>query len=115
MMTRSDSTNSLMALWGQPLALLVLWRQLKRHWAVATLALLVLGSAMSVAYSSFLVRSGTTERELLIDDNAALNLEWQKLNLEQSAMAEHSRVESIARKQLDMKHLDAASERVVQP
>lgn len=114
-MTRSDTTDSLKALWGQPLALLVLWRQLKSHYVVAVLSLLVLGSAMGVAWSSFLVRAGTTEREFLIDDNAALNLEWQKLSLEQSAMAEHSRVESIARKQLQMKHPDAASELVVQP
>ena len=75
----------------------------------ALLVVLVMISGMGVIYSKHQSRKLFVEVQQVrkgIDD---LNIEWGRLQLEQSAWSAHGRIESIARKRLGMK-LPAANE-----
>ena len=80
----------------------------------ALLVVLVMISGMGVIYSKHQSRKLFVEVQQVrkgIDD---LNIEWGRLQLEQSAWSAHGRIESIARKRLGMK-LPAANEVVYIP
>jgi cell division protein FtsL len=62
----------------------------------------VLGSALGVVYAKHQSRKLFVELEALKTSRDSLNIEWGKLQLEQSTWATPNRVESIARGQLDM-------------
>ncbi len=53
------------------------------------------------------------ELEKLQQQRDELDIEWRRLRLEQRVLAEHSRLEKLARTKLDMKALDLKSERIV--
>jgi len=63
---------------------------------------LMLASAVLLVYSKHQSRMLFVELQQLKVEMNALNTEWSQLQLEQSAWAEHSRVESIARERLSM-------------
>lgn len=59
-------------------------------------------SAMAVVQMSHLNRQLTIQQEANYQQRDQLDTEWRNLLLEQRALAEHSRVEEIARRQLNM-------------
>lgn len=81
----------------------------------ALLLVLVIASAFAVIMSRHESRKLFVELEQLRKQVDELNVEWGRLQLEQSAWSAHGRIERIARKRLNMK-LPAASEVVyIQP
>ena len=76
---------------------------------VAGLLSLVMFSAIAVIYSKHQSRKLFVELQQLYKQIDVLNIEWGRLQLEQSAWSAHGRIERIARKRLNMK-LPAADE-----
>lgn len=72
-------------------------------------------SAIGVVYSKHVSRDLTSEWEQAELSRDQLEVEWRNLRLEQSAMAEHSRVEDIARQRLRMIPVMDSVQELVQP
>lgn len=71
------------------------------------LLLAVIGSALGVIYSRHESRKLFVELQQLNKQVDELNIEWGRLQLEQSAWSAHGRIERIAGKKLNMKLPDA--------
>lgn len=76
--------------------------RMEKRVVVLLIAVWVLGSALGVVYAKHQSRKLFVELEALKTSRDNLNIEWGKLQLEQSTWATPNRVESIARSQLDM-------------
>jgi cell division protein FtsL len=79
------------------------------------LVFIIVASAIGVIYSKHQNRMLYVElRELEVKrDN--LNVDWGRLQLEQSTWATHGRVENAARKRLNMRNIDYAEVIIIQP
>lgn len=75
------------------------WRQRK---LVLLLLICCVLSALAVVQMAHLNRQLTIQQDLNYQQRDQLDTEWRNLLLEQRALAEHSRVEEIARRQLNM-------------
>lgn len=75
------------------------WRSAK--W-LALLLLACISSALTVVHFAHLNRQMTIAQDQLYQQRDQLDIEWRNLLLEQRALAEHSRVEDIARNRLQM-------------
>lgn len=73
----------------------------------ALLLALVITSALGVVYSKHHSRKLFVELQQVREQIDELNVDWGRLQLEQSAWSAHGRIESIARKRLGMKLPDA--------
>jgi len=73
----------------------------------ALLLALVMGSAFAVVYSKHESRKFFVELQHVRQQIDELDIDWGRLQLEQSAWSAHGRIESIARKRLGMKLPDA--------
>jgi cell division protein FtsL len=69
-------------------------------------------TATGVVYSKYATRKQFVALQMLRAERDAVEVEWGRLQLEQSTWATHARVEKIARKRLNM-HIPAADEVVV--
>jgi len=69
---------------------------------VAILILAIMSSAISVIYSKHQSRKLFVELQKLDKQIDELNIEWGRLQLEQSTWSSHGRVEKIARNKLHM-------------
>jgi cell division protein FtsL len=80
--------------------------QIVQQWRQRKLVLLLLVccvlSALAVVQMAHLNRQLTIQQDLNYQQRDQLDTEWRNLLLEQRALAEHSRVEEIARRQLNM-------------
>lgn len=90
-----------------------IWHDLVRHSMTYILLLLVVISAFSVIYYSHVNRQSTSQLEVLLTEKDELNTEWRNLLLEQNSLAEHSAIESKAKKLLQMKRPDVNSEVII--
>ncbi|AWB58943.1 cell division protein FtsL [Colwellia sp. Arc7-D] len=90
-----------------------IWHDIRRHFWIYGILLLVLISAFSVIYFTHLNRLTTSKIEILLTERDALENEWRNLVLEQNSLAEHSAIESSAEKQLNMTRPDASSEIII--
>ncbi|GAA0354418.1 cell division protein FtsL [Bowmanella denitrificans] len=91
----------------------LIWTDLTRHPGRVLLYLMVLGSAAAVILSSHHNRQLTIVHEQLMQQRDQLDVEWRHLLLEQSALTEHNRVETLVRKQLNMRRPQPEDEVVV--
>jgi len=66
------------------------------------LALVVLASSLGVVYSKHQSRKLFVELDTLKKERDEMNVEWGRLQLEQSTLATHSRIEQTAKKRLNM-------------
>ena len=82
---------------------------------VLLVLMLVIGSSLAVVYAKHQSRKLFTELQSLKKQQDNLDIEWGKLQLEQSAWARHERIERIAGKQLDMKIPGAEDIVVIRP
>ena len=82
---------------------------------VAALWLAVLGSAAGVVYVKHQARTLFVELEKLSANRDQLNIEWGRLQLEQSAWSAHGFVEQVASRQLHMTLPSATEVKIVQP
>jgi cell division protein FtsL len=64
--------------------------------------LLVILSALGVVYAKHESRKLFVELQKMKKEQDRMDVEWGRLQLEQSAWATHGRIENIARKRLDM-------------
>lgn len=69
---------------------------------VILLLILCIGSALAVVEFTHMNRQLTISQDKLLQQRDALEMEWRNLLVEQRALSEHSRVEEIAQKQLQM-------------
>lgn len=74
---------------------------------------MVVASAFSVIYFTHLNRQTTSSLEVLLTERDELDIEWRNLLLEQNSLAEHSTIESQARKLLKMKRPNINSEIII--
>ncbi len=86
------------------------WRDIKRHLFVYFLLILVVISAFAVIYFTHLNRQATSQVEMLLAERDELDIEYRNLLLEQNSLAEHSDIESKAKKYLQMKRPTAKDE-----
>ncbi|AOU99013.1 cell division protein FtsL [Acidihalobacter yilgarnensis] len=82
---------------------------------VAGLALSLMGTALGVVYSTYETRQLFIRLERIDAQRDALNVEWGRLELEQSVWSAHSRVERIARGKLDMVMPDSSDTVYISP
>ena len=90
-----------------------IWQDILQHTVTYVLLILVVVSAFSVIYYTHVNRQTTSELELLYTQRDELDIEWRNLLLEQNSLAEHSAIESKAKKFLKMKRPDAKSEIII--
>ncbi|GLT18527.1 cell division protein FtsL [Vibrio zhanjiangensis] len=74
---------------------------------------LIFASAMAVVFTTHHTRQAITEKDLALQERERLDNEWRNLLLEETALAEHSRVQEIAKDELQMKRPDADKEVVI--
>jgi len=77
------------------------------------LLIAVLVSAIFVVTTAHRTRLLTAQREQLVLERDALDIEWRNLILEENALGDHSRVERIATEKLQMQHVDPSQETIV--
>ncbi|MBS0375480.1 MAG: cell division protein FtsL [Proteobacteria bacterium] len=82
---------------------------------IAALWLAVLGSAAGVVYVKHQARMLFVELERLSAERDRLNIEWGRLQLEQSAWSAHGFVEQVASRQLRMTIPSATDVKIIQP
>lgn len=86
---------------------------LARHPVRVLLFLSLLVSAGAVILSAHHNRQLSIALERLMQEKDQLDVEWRNLILEQSALTEHNRIESLVSKQLQMRRPEADDEVVV--
>lgn len=69
---------------------------------VTFLALIVLASSLGVIYTKHQSRKLFVELDTLQKERDEMNVEWGRLQLEQSTLATHGRIERTAKQRLDM-------------
>jgi cell division protein FtsL len=82
---------------------------------IAVLWLAVLASSLGVVYAKQEARSRFNELQQLTQQRDELDTEWGQLQLEQSTLATHSRVEQVAHGDLHMSIPPVNELRIVQP
>ncbi len=82
---------------------------------VILLGLAVVMSATGVVYAKYASRRHFVELESLRAQRDAVDVEWGRLQLEQSTWATHGRVERIAREKLNMRIPLVQEVKVIRP
>ncbi|MBL8225123.1 MAG: cell division protein FtsL [Chromatiales bacterium] len=82
---------------------------------VAVLAAVVLTSGLAAVYARHQSRKLFIELQALTAERDRLEMDWGRLQIEQSTQASHARVEQLARDQLQMRLPDPREIRVVGP
>ncbi|MFP4079249.1 MAG: cell division protein FtsL [Ectothiorhodospira sp.] len=80
-----------------------------RPWLAGLIFVLVMSTALAVVYSRHQGRVLFMELQQALERRDELNVEWGRLQLEQSTWATHGRIEREARERLDMRMPDARS------
>lgn len=92
----------------------VIGEDMLRHGKLPLLLLVVVVvSAVMVVTTTHKTRLLTAQREQLVLERDALDIEWRNLILEENALGDHSRVERIATEKLRMQHVDPSQENIV--
>ena len=90
-----------------------IWHDIKQHVMSYLLLFLIILSAFTVVYFTHINRQSTSEAEILLTIRDDLDIEWRNLLLEQNSLAEHSTIESKAKKLLKMKRPDSIEEIII--
>lgn len=72
--------------------------------------IVIFALAMGVVFSTHHTRQAVTEKNLTLQERDRLDNEWRNLILEENALSEHSRVQAVAEKDLEMIRPDADKE-----
>lgn len=73
----------------------------------------IIVTAVTIVTTTHHTRLLTAERERVVLERDALDIEWRNLILEENALGDHSRVERIATDKLQMQHVDPGEENIV--
>ncbi|RTE86790.1 cell division protein FtsL [Lysobacter sp. N42] len=90
-----------------------LYRDLKRYRGLLFFTVVAIASALTIIYQTHSYRELMGERESLLQERDQLDVEWRHLLVEQNALSEHSRIETIARNELGMNRPDEEQEVLV--
>ncbi len=82
---------------------------------VGVLLAAVLSTAVGVVFSTHQSRKLFVELQSLRAERDELNIEWGRLQIEQSTLGTHGRIEKLAREQLQMRLPAPGSAVIVQP
>lgn len=82
---------------------------------VAVVWLAVVASALAVVYARHESRKAFIELQALYAERDELDIDWDRLLIEQSTWATHARIEQIARERLRMRVPDPAEIVIVRP
>ncbi|MCL9781478.1 cell division protein FtsL [Vibrio sp. S4M6] len=74
------------------------------------LMLLVLGSALGVVYTTHNTRIAVAQKDKTLVTREKLDDEWRNLLIEETSLADSSRVETIAKNDLNMERPDSSKE-----
>ncbi|KLN67086.1 MULTISPECIES: cell division protein FtsL [Vibrio] len=77
------------------------------------LLVLIFSSAMGVVFITHHTRQAITEKDQALVERERLDNEWRNLLIEETALAEHSRVQAVAKKDLEMKRPDSDKEVII--
>ncbi|BAN94964.1 cell division protein FtsL [Plautia stali symbiont] len=91
----------------------VIGGDLLRFGKIPLLLIAVLVSSVLVVTTTHKTRLLTAQREQLVLERDALDIEWRNLILEENALGDHSRVERIATDKLQLQHVDPSQENIV--
>lgn len=92
----------------------IIGRDLLNHGKLPLILMIaVLSSAVLVVTTTHQTRLLTAEREQMMLEKDALDIEWRNLILEENVLGDHSRVECIATEKLQMQHVDPSQENIV--
>ena len=80
-----------------------------------TLVIMIMASAVGVIYAKHRNRMLYVDLRELQSQRDDLNIDWGRLQLEQSTWATHGRIEAVARKKLGMRNLDYNEVVIVRP
>lgn len=99
---------------GTPNLLSIIFRDLISvgRWNLLVL-ILILVSAMGVVWITDHTRQAITQKDMALEQRLKLDEQWRNLILEESALAEHSRVTKLAVSELEMKRPDSNKEVIV--
>jgi cell division protein FtsL len=79
------------------------------------LAMACVASAMAIVYTRQQARELFVELQALSSERDALNIDWGRLQIEQSAYATHARVERLARRELALERPQTSDIYIVKP
>jgi len=85
------------------------------RWLLPVMTVLVLVSALGVVSAKHQNRKLYAEWAALQKQRDAMEVEWGRLQLEQSTWATHGRIEKIARQRLGMRNVDYDKVIIVKP
>ena len=88
---------------------------MKSKSVLGSLLLIVIASALGVVYSKHESRKLFVQLQSLEKERDRMDIEWGKMQLEQSTWATHARIERLARKKLDMTIPDAKNVVIIRP
>ncbi|UUM31095.1 cell division protein FtsL [Vibrio japonicus] len=74
---------------------------------------LIFTSAMGVVFTTHHTRQAVTEKDQALVERERLDGEWRNLILEETALAEHSRVQAIAKQDLEMQRPESDKEVII--
>lgn len=89
--------------------------RLRRRGLFAGLVVAVLASAVAAVYAKHENRKLFMELQALTEERDRLEVDWSRLQVEQSAWSTHARVEQLARSEMGMRNPGADELRVVGP
>lgn len=75
----------------------------RARWIAVTLAVTILVSAIAAIWAKHESRKVFVELQALVAERDRLEMDWWRLQIEQSTLASHARVEQIARDRLEMR------------
>lgn len=88
---------------AHPGLLHVIFSDLRQHLGLVFWTLFALFSALTTVYLTHLNRELIAEREQLMRARDAIDVEFRHLVIEQTALSEHSRIETLAQRELGMR------------
>lgn len=77
------------------------------------LLLMIFATAMGVVFITHHTRQAIAEKNEAMQQRDYLDNEWRNLILEETALSEHSRVQDVASRELEMRRPDADKEVVI--
>ncbi|WP_367987232.1 cell division protein FtsL [Vibrio sp. NTOU-M3] len=77
------------------------------------LLVLIFATAMGIVFTTHHSRQAISEKDQALIERERLDNEWRNLLLEETALAEHSRVQAVAKQDLEMKRPDSDKEVVI--
>lgn len=85
------------------------------QWLLVAMFLLVMASAVGVIFSKHESRKLFVQLQSLQKERDQMNIEWGRMQLEQSTWATHGRIEGLARKKLGMTIPRAENVMIIRP